>query len=213
MKYGTLPTNLGTHLVECDEMLFYQYLPIKLIGDTEPIVEERLMCFQKLIGAICCDFVGEFGLDKFVNSYVYLTAKKMYQVKGTSFNRKGYHTDGFLTDDINYVWCDVNPTTFNFSDFNLTLDDEISMIEMEEQADEDKIKIYPENTLLRLDQYNVHKVSDINSLSLRTFLKISFSQDKYDLKGNSKNHLLNYDWVMKERNEKRNIPQTKIQKI
>ncbi len=88
MKYGTLPANLGTHEVECNEMLFYQYLPIKLIGDVEPIVEDRLKVFQKLIGTICCDFVGEFGLDKFVNSYIYLTAKKMYQVKGSSFNRK-----------------------------------------------------------------------------------------------------------------------------
>lgn len=212
MKYGTLPKYLGTHEIECDEMLFYQYLPIKLKNQTEPIVEERLKCFEELIGNICCDFVGEFGLDRFMNSYVYLTAKKMYQVNGCSFNRKGYHSDGFLTDDINYVWCDKNPTIFNYTPFKLTLDDTISMDEMDKQANEEAIKIYPENSLLRLDQYNIHKVSENKGLVLRTFVKVSFSNDKYDLKGNSKNHLLDYDWDMRCRNSGRNIPQQWVSK-
>lgn len=206
-KYGDLPKYLGTHEVYCDEMLFYQYLPIKLKKQTKPIVEERLKCFEELIGNICCDFVGEFGLDKFVNSYVYLTAKKMYQVNNCSYNRKGYHSDGFLTDDINYVWCDENPSIFNSSDFKLTLDDTISMKEMEKQADDKFIKIYPNNSLLRLNQYNIHKVNTSKKLVLRTFVKVSFSEDKYDLKGNSKNYLLDYNWKMRDRNVQRNIPQ------
>lgn len=32
MKYGELPNDLGIHQLECDEMMFYQYLPIKLKG-------------------------------------------------------------------------------------------------------------------------------------------------------------------------------------
>ncbi len=131
----------------------------------------------------------------------------MYQVNGCSFNRKGYHSDGFLTNDINYVWCDKNPTVFNYSPFKLTLDDTISMKEMEEQANEEAIEIYPENSLLRLDQYNIHKVSENKGLVLRTFVKVSFSTDKYDLKGNSKNHLLDYNWNMRDRKKERNIPQ------
>jgi hypothetical protein len=207
MKYGKLPKYLGLYDIQCDEMLFYQYLPIKLKNQTEPIVEDRLKCFEDLIGNICCDFVGEFGLDRFINSNVYLTAKKMYQVDGASFNRKGYHSDGFLTDDINYVWCDKNPTVYNYSPFKLTLDDKISMQEMEEQANNEAIEIYPENSLLRLDQFSIHKVSEIKSLSLRTFIKVSFSDDEYNLKGNSKNYLLDYDWEMRDRKLERNIPQ------
>ena len=212
MKYGTLPKFLGRHEIQCDEMLFYQYLPIKLKTQTEPIVEERLKCFEELIGNICCDFVGEFGLDRFINSNVYLTAKRMYQVGKCSFNRTGYHSDGFLTDDINYVWCDKNPTVFNFSPFKLTLDDKISMGEMEEQANEKAIEIYPENSLLRLDQFNIHKVSESKVLTLRTFIKVSFSEDKYDLKGNSKNYLIDYDWKMRDRELERNIPQGLVAK-
>jgi len=212
MKYGTLPKFLGRYEIQCDEMLFYQYLPIKLKNKTEPTVEDRLKCFKDLIGNICCDFVGEFGLDRFVNSNVYLTAKRMYQVGGCSFNRMGYHSDGFLTNDINYVWCDKTPTVFNFSPFKLTLNDKISMREMEEQANEEAIEIYPENSLLRLDQYNIHKVSEVKGLTLRTFIKVSFSDDKYDLKGNSKNYLLDYDWEMRDRALERNIPQGLVAK-
>lgn len=206
-KYGELPVYLGTHEVECEEMIFYQYLPIKLSSQTELIMEERLNCFEKLIGNICCDFVGEYGLDRFISSNVYLTAKKMYQANGCSFNRKGYHSDGFMTDDINYIWSDKCPTVFNFSNFKLTLDDSISLKEMELQADEENIETYPEKSLLRLDQYNIHRVSELKGLYLRTFLKVSFSQDKYDLKGNSKNYLLDYDWEMRDRQVSRNIPQ------
>lgn len=208
MIYGGKPKKLGHFDIKCDEMLFYQYLPIKLIGGVEPIFEERLKPFSPLIGNCCGDFIGDFGLDRYVDSYVYLTVKKMYQNNQLAYNRKGYHSDGFMTDDINYIWCDLNPTVFNLGEFNLTLDDHISMEEMEEQAKSVNEFTYDINTLLRLDQSIIHKVSDKNvEQGMRTFFKISFSKDKYDLKGNAKNYLLDYDWKMRNRKIKRNIPQ------
>lgn len=87
MKYGELPKALGLHEVDCKEMFFYQYLPIKLIGDAKPITEDRLKCFDTIIGAICCDFIGEYGLNKYINSYAYLTAKNMFVTPGCSYNR------------------------------------------------------------------------------------------------------------------------------
>ena len=142
-----------------------------------------------------------------MESYVYLTAKRLYQGKGYSFNRKGYHSDGFLTDDINYLWSNSLPTVFNFGKFDLSLDDDVSMVEMEQQANVDNEFSYPQNSLLRLDQFVIHKVSDKEIEGMRTFAKVSFSIDKYDLIGNSKNYLLDYDWQMRERGLKRNIPQ------
>jgi hypothetical protein len=208
MKYGQLPKQLGIFEVECKEMMFYQYLPIKMPNDIQPIYESRLKCFDRLIGVICCDFIGEFGLDKYIASYVYLTAKFLYQMPNCSFNRMGYHSDGFLTDDVNYVWCDKHPTIFNNSDFKLTLDDGISMAEMDAQAIKENEITYHENSLLRLNQFNIHKVSDIKEGSMRSFLKISISNDKYDLIGNSHNYLLDYSWQMKQRKSERNIPQS-----
>ena len=208
MKYGTLPKEIGLFEVACKEMMFYQYLPIKLIGQTELKTEERLKCFDKIIGTASCDFIGVFGLDMYVESYVYLTAKYLYHKTGCSFNRPGYHSDGFMTDDINYVWCDSQPTIFNSSNFSLSMDDSGSLVEMEEQAMIENEVSYPVNSLLRLNQFNIHKVSEKNNEGVRAFLKISFSKDKYDLLGNSHNYLLDYDWQMKERKSERNIPQS-----
>jgi len=189
-------------------MMFYQYLPIKMIGDTEPVYEERLKCYDQLVGAICCDFIGAYGLDSYVNSYIYLTAKYLYQAPGCSFNRPGWHSDGFMTDDINYIWYDKDPTEFNSSRFILSMNDELSLIEMERQALPENNILYPANTILRLDQYNIHRVGE-STPGLRNFLKISFSRDKYNLIGNSHNYMLRYNWDMKPRKAKRNIPQTR----
>lgn len=208
MKYGDLPKSLGIFEVKCQEMMFYQYLPIKLANEYGMFYESRLDCFEDLINAVYLDFLNEFGMDEFINSYVYITAKHLYQMPNTSFNRMGWHSDGFLTDDINYIWCDKYPTIFNKSEFNLTLDDVISMKEMEEQAIPSNDVTYSENELLRLDQFNIHKVAPVLKGGMRTFVKISFSKDKYDLVGNAHNHHLNYNWEMKERKEDRNIPQS-----
>ena len=209
MAYGELPKELGLFEVDCKEMMFYQYLPIKLPKIIEPKFENRLKCFDTLIGSICCDYIGEFGLDSYIDSYVYLTAKFLYQTPGNSFNRMGWHSDGFLTDDINYIWSNTYPTTFNKSTFKLTLDDFISMSEMEHQALEENDVFYKENQLLRLNQFNIHRVSDVIKGGMRAFLKVSFSKDKYDLIGNSHNYELDYNWEMKQRKEERNIPQSK----
>lgn len=205
-----MPAFLGLHEISCDEFMFYQYLPVKLCGQTEIALENRLACFGPIIGTICCDYVGFRGLDAFVAAYVYVTAKRMYQAPGCPMNRPGWHTDGFMTGDINYIWSDHVPTIFNYSYFNLTQDDEQSMHEMRKQADESNNATYPDNALLRLDQFCVHRAADCQAPTLRTFLKVSFSPDRYDLKGNAHNHLLEYHWPMRERSMSRNTPQVPV---
>lgn len=66
------------------------------------------------------------------------------------------------------------------------------MKEMEQQADSSNNVTYSENRLLRLNQFNIHQVAPVTSGGMRTFLKLSFSKDKYDLVGNSHNYLLDY---------------------
>ena len=212
MEYGELPAVVRKIEIDCKEMMFYQYLPIKLKGGKDFQIEKRLNPFYSLIINSVIDFKECFGLERLIDSYVYLTAKRQFQSKSKLFNRPGYHSDGFLTDDINYIWSDKNPTIFNSTKFNLTLDDELSLKEMEEQALSENEVAYFDNTLLRLNQFNIHKVDENIEAGFRTFVKISFSQDKYDLEGNSHNYLLDYNWQMKPRKENRNIPQTKILK-
>ncbi len=210
MRYSELPKQLSIHNVSCKEMIFYQYLPIKLVGMKGVIFEDRLKYFDSIIKEACSDFIKENGLCRYINSNIYLTAKYMYQPANYSFNRIGYHSDGFLTDDINYIWSDRNPTIFNSGKFNLTMDDAISMKEMDIQALRENEITFPNNTLLRLNQFNIHKVNDIQEIGMRTFIKVSFSKDRYDLVGNSHNYLIDYNWEMKDRKDERNIPQTII---
>ncbi len=210
MKYGEKPIELGIHEIECQEMMFYQYLPIKLAGEAFTQYEGRLKCFKNIIRYVYLNYIDSFGFSEYRNSYMYLTAKHLYQLPQTSFNRMGYHSDGFLTEDINYIWSDKFPTIFNKGEFNLTSDDILSMKEMEEQAKIENEVTYPDKTLLRLNQYNIHKVGNVTEGGMRLFLKISFSKDKYDLIGNNHNYELNYNWDMKPRSSERNIPQTKI---
>lgn len=213
MRYGDLPCNIGIIEVETDEMFFYQYLPIKLPGMVNPVHEDRLKCFDQIIGKVCCDFIGEYGLNAYMDSYTYLTAKRLFQTTICGFNRPGYHSDGFLTNDINYIWCDSQPTVFNTSNFNITKDDTVSLIEMETQALSENEFCFPVKSVLRLNQFNIHKVATNVQPGIRTFLKISFSGDRYDLKGNSHNYLLDYNWEMKDRKIERNIPQSTIKII
>lgn len=206
MKYGQLPISLGIHTIKAQEMFFYQYLPVKLSGDLHPVYEQRLSIFDLIIGTISCHYIGKFGLNKYKESYMYITAKNLFQVPNCEFNRHGWHSDGFLTDDINYIWCDSNPTTFNTSDFNLSNDHDLSLSEMESQAFPSNNVRYSDCELLMLDQYNIHKVSIAESAQMRCFLKVSFSSEKYNLIGNSHNSLLDYKWEMKERKFERNHP-------
>lgn len=207
-KYGELPKVVGEYHADCNEMMYYQYLPIKLKGTVLiKCLEERLFFVSDLINLCSINYCNEFSVEDYKDSYVYLTVKRKYLDQCCSFNRKGYHSDGFMTDDINYIWSDKNPTIFSETKFNLTLDDKISMKEMNDQAKESDEVIYLENSVLRLNQYNIHKVADSEEACIRTFVKISISKDRYNLKGNSKNYLLDYDWEMRDRDTERNIPQ------
>lgn len=206
-KYGDLPSIIGHVSTNFNEMCFYQYLPIKLpFGDIT--YEPRLHNLSPIIGDIIGDILSSYTYMFYKESYIYLTVKNMFCIPGISFNRPGYHSDGFMTKDINYIWSDKFPTVFNASNFNLSQDDRLSLLEMQEQGNPEKDVTYPNGSILKLSQYNIHKCGEITEAAMRCFVKISVSKDKYDLEGNSRNYLLDYLWDMKPRKQERNIPQS-----
>lgn len=212
MLYNKLPVSVKVINLNIDEWMSYQYLPIKLPNQHKITLEKRLYFLYHFLGDIACDYVGLNGLDDYMNSYMYLTIKNGYQSNGCSFNRKGLHSDGFLTDDINYIWYNKQPTIFNYTGFVLSKDERLSLKEMEYQADPAKDVIFPCNNILRMDQYSIHRVGEPVE-GQRCFIKVSFSKDKYNLKGNSINYDLDYSWVMKDRKVERNIPQGEINEV
>jgi hypothetical protein len=205
--YGKLPEVIG-YFFEQDskrEYFSYQYLPIKMPGQNYYKIEERLWGFTELIEDVIHNYNSRFGVEKYLYSYIYLTVKRQYQKNGCGFNRSGWHSDSYLSDDINYIWCDKQPTVFNNSKFNLSQDDQLSLDEMFFQAKEENNVIFPLNSILMLNQYVIHQVGEIEE-GVRTFVKLTFSDKKFDLEGNSVNYLLDYDWKMRPRNISRNVP-------
>jgi hypothetical protein len=193
------PFVLGQYEIDCHELMFVQYMPIAMPGRSFRL-PPNLMCFMPLLEAIQ---VGE--IDPF--DYVYLTAKRLFVGPNCLGNRPGWHTDGFGTDDINYIWSDALPTEFCVNQhFDLCDDHEVSMRQMEEQASPANIKTYPAGSLLKLDSTVVHRCAQPATEGYRTFVKISASRDRYNLTGNAHNYLFDYDWPMVERKASRNHP-------
>lgn len=178
MKYGQLPIDLGIVDISCNEMMFYQYLPIKMAGNGKIMHESRLNIFSPLIREV----IDDLTTDQWNESYIYLTAKHIFVNEDKCGNRPGWHTDGFMTDDINYIWCDSEPTVFSDCGLvDLIQDHETSLAQMEAFVNYSCEVTYPVKSLLKLDQYVIHRSPEDCKPGFRTFVKISVSKEKYNL--------------------------------
>lgn len=203
--YGALPADLGKIDIEPVEMMFWLYCPIKLPGQISPTIPLNLEHFYGIVSAVHTD-----AHDRWLDSYVYLTAKTLWATPESPGNRPGWHSDGYLTDDLNYIWADANPTIF-FHDgvrHAFSADHAASLSEMDALCEGREIdhRAYPVKHLLRLDQTVLHKVDTGIKPGLRTFVKVSVSSHRYALRGNSINHGLASDWSYQDRAAERNCP-------
>lgn len=202
--YGALPEDLGHIHLELSEVFYYLYLPISMPNSSAYTLPHSLKPFVPLINRVRMN-----EPLRFFREYVYFTGKRMYVGPGISPNRGGWHSDGFLTDDLNFIWSDCLPTIFNTTEFNVPPDDEESLELFERQAEKINDLSYPNEHMLKLDQFVIHKVGVPEKMMMRTFVKISISPDIYNLAGNSHNYDLNYKWNMVERSDYRNQPASK----
>ena len=182
-----------------EEMCFVQYMPIKFPWSFIRI-PDNLEWVQPMV-----DILKENGSWS-DEDYVYLTAKHLYVTPDNIGNRPGWHIDGYLSDDTNYIWYNRFPTEVANGEFHLSPDHEMSLVQMEEQVDCTQIVTFPNYSILKLDPFTVHRSPIITEGSMRTFVKISVSKFKYNLKGNAHNYLFDYDWRMYPRNATRNHP-------
>ena len=202
--YGALPADLGLVDLSPVEMMCWLYCPIKLPGMMSLSLPDNLAQFRGLVASVSLD-----AIDVWVDSFVYLTAKTLWVSPENPGNRPGWHSDGFLTDDLNYIWSDTNPTVFFHDGYRhrFTADHAASLPEMDALCEQSaSTKTFPDKHLLRLDQTVLHKVGPVNKAGMRTFIKISVSRHRYALRGNSINHELATDWAYQDRLETRNCP-------
>lgn len=208
IQYGKSPTVLGRYPFEPSEMMYYLYLPIHMAGEYQPLrVPANLMYIEPLVKEAwqACEF--EKGDYFWQDHYIYVTAKTMYVGPGFSGNRPGWHADGYGSNgDLNFIWYNMNPTQFAIQPFADIPDDDFqSMVEMERQIDPTRIVEFPCEHLLQLDESVVHRVNPTVEAGYRTFIKISVSRHKFNLKGNSHNYLFDYDWGLHDRGAVRNL--------
>jgi len=201
MKYGIAPEVISLFKVDLNEFMFFMYLPIKMPG-SKTRMEDRLSPLYAMVKEVL-----ENEKEHLHDKYIYLTIKHMFHPEGYSHNRPNWHSDGFGSDDINYIFYSNTPTEFCVQEYkNISADDKLSMIQFEEQSDEKNIITYPSNTLLKLSPYNIHRIGYKAVPGPRIFIKISISKNQYRLKGNSHNYLFDYNWDLQERQIERNVP-------
>lgn len=208
---GNSPVDLGLHDHQFDEMMFWMYCPISMPGKAHYVCEAQLRQFAPLINA-CRDYDPE----RFEANYVYVTAKTLWVEGNFIGNRPGWHTDGFGTDDVNYIWSDRAPTEFYSQEELVEISDDCdeSMDQMRHLFEEVNwkcphypVETYPDKHLLRLDATVMHRCPVVFEPGIRTFFKLSLSKDRYNLKGNAVNYLLpESNWPLVDRDEKRNHP-------
>jgi hypothetical protein len=69
-----------------------------------------------------------------------------------------------------------------------------------------RVEHAPINELLRLNPYVIHCVPDVpHPGGMRSFLKVTISDHRHDLVGNSHNYELDYAWSMRPRQSSRNL--------
>lgn len=202
--YGNAPEEIGTYDLAFTEFMHYMYLPI-LIPESNVIRVPRRLQFadEMIVDAIVSE--REHG-NRW--EYIYVTARRGYATPGNPLNRPGWHSDGFGTPDINYVWTDRFPTLYAVQEFTGISPDHIeSARQFEAQIDPASIRTYADKVLQRLDSSVIHAAPTIPAPGgERSFFKISFSNDRYNLAGNSHNYGLDYRWPMHSRSAVRNDP-------
>lgn len=200
-----LPTDMGVFDVEAQEVMYYLYLPVSVPGHSGwAVADERLHFLLPMLDAVRSE-----NEQHYTDSYVYLTVKKMFVGGGVTANRPGWHCDGFMSDDLNYVWYDCIPTLFTAWIPELTPCHTTSLKELERQDHflRCRLRTYPNKHLLRLDDKVIHAVeTNVPQQTMRTFVKITVSKDRYNLKDNSKNPLLPDDGPFFDRTMVRNDP-------
>lgn len=201
-SYGDLPEVIGEFDIDVSdaEMCFVQYLPVRIpMQKSSLVIPQNLEVYGPLVrAATMTEYLKGNNWQ-----YIYLTVKRLY---GTG-NRDGWHCDGFGTDDINYIWYDKHPTEFYPMYMKLPHNHAESMSNMERFIDDRCNMVqYECKTLLRMNQSSIHRVNPEVFTGLRTFVKISFSDSKYNLKGNAHNYSLDYQWDTVERKVERNDP-------
>lgn len=199
--YGKLPVYLGSFGFDLQEVMYYLYLPIRMGADIR--MPENLHVCRGLVDA-CVAYANDLNL---IYEYVYISARKGWATPDNPLNRPGWHCDGFGTDDINFVWWVGPGTRFAHQNFEgIVSDHNRSLTQFDEQVDLNRVHTYPQRGLYAIDPSVVHATPVLATACMRQYVKVSMSNQRYNLENNSHNYLFNYQWPLHSREALRNDP-------
>lgn len=232
--YGRPPVVIKQIDVTCDEFMSWLYCPVGMLTperDRDVRIPDNLQWARPIVNAaMLAEGILKWQYVYLTAKHGFATPDKrrrpdqgLHAAAVLPLNRPGMHCDGFGTEDINYVWWEGAGSRFLVG----TLDEvDTDHVESMRQFDHwaacvlagshgrvpadgwgRQVITYPERTLLRLDPFVVHATPELaEGGQMRTFVKVSFSNERYNLLGNAHNHLFDYDWKMWPREVLRNDP-------
>lgn len=183
------------------------YMCIKDIGSSEYKVPDNI---QSLVSNVIADVykLSPSLYDNDWTKYCYLTIKKMYVQPNSYGNREGFHIDGFLSDQDNFIWsdCEATPTEVALGSFILSECHEKSLEEMSLQSFNMFKHTLSTNVLYDMNQSCVHRptTNRTDKAVLRTFIKITYSNELFNCYGNAWNYKLPHIKPSEQRSEIRN---------
>lgn len=212
MIYGKLPIYVGQFEFDLPEVMYYLYLPILMDDDPRGLtgaydvrLPRNVEVCENLIKQAYTHSIQTRG---YPYKYMYLSARKGWATPGNPLNRPGWHCDGFGTNDLNYVWWVGPGTRFAIQSFyGIVSDHNRSMRQFDEQIQEESIVEFEERGLFQIDPSVVHSTPLIPEPGCwRQYIKVSLSDERYNLENNSHNWLFDYNWPMHKREAVRNDP-------
>jgi hypothetical protein len=199
--YGQQPLHIGQFDFDLPEVMHYLYLPVRIDGHAGIRLPQRLERCRCLIDAALHSCSHKYY------KYVYLSARKGWATRDNPLNRPGWHCDGFGTCDLNFVWWRGPSTRFAIQEFKRIVPGHLrSLTQFDEQVRRDAIVTYPEKGLYQINPFVVHATPDISVPCWRQYVKISASDNLFNLENNSYNYLFSYNWPLHPRAGLRNDP-------
>jgi len=194
MKTIAQDINLQAH-----EMCFIQYMPIGVPGSDRdrPRLPSSLTWVKPMM-----DVLVPF-MD--IETYIYLTVRHFWVGGGNPGTRPGWHIDGYLSEDQNYIWCDRNPTEVSLTSIEDFGDEATALDAMTQVANNNPVTEIQLKSVIDIGR-TLHRANPVISEGMRTFVKVTTSRHRYNLIGNSTNPILAHDWRMYPRGANRNHP-------
>lgn len=204
------PESAGFFDITLPEVMYYLYLPVKMSIGRVRGLEQGAIRLPANVECLRGMILKALEHAPRPYKYAYLSARKGWATADNPLNRPGWHCDGFGTDDMNYVWWNGPGTRFTRGPFeNISDNHVISMEQFDWQASLRPDEIYspPVGNLYALTPRVVHATPIIGAPGcMRQYVKVSLSDERYNLENNSHNYLFDYDWPLHLRDAVRNDP-------